>query len=110
MDVEIDGHPARLKGQGDQLQLVLGREETLHRLLDSNTSLARQLASILADERLTLTVVYEHQPLLKVGHGISSRVSGFLTGSRHIAPANFPGLLKLLRSYLSSRTAARQQR
>jgi hypothetical protein len=99
MDVEIEGQPAQLKSQGNQLQLILGREETLNRLLNSNSSNTRQIANTLADLGLTLTVVDERQALFKAGHEVSSRISNLLIGSRHIAPTSLTALLKILRSY-----------
>lgn len=102
IDVEIDGQPAYLNGHGDQLQLILGHEEALYPMLNSST-VASQLADVLDDLGLTLTVTDEQQPLLKIGHDVSSRLSGVVTGSRHIAPASLHALIKLLRGYLGSR-------
>jgi hypothetical protein len=102
LDVEIDGHPAQLNGRGDQLQLILEGEETLYSLFNSHAG-AGQLANVLADSGLTLTVIDEQQPLLKIGHNASSRLIGLFTGSRHIVPASLPSLIKLLRGYLNGR-------
>lgn len=103
VNVEIDGRPALLEAKGNQLELTLSQDETLDLLLESDTFLVEQVAEILAELGLTLTINNKNQPLVKVGHGVSSRVSGLVTGSKHIAPANPSGLAILARSYLSGR-------
>ena len=106
IDVEIDGQPAQLSGQGADLLLLLKSEEALVRLVDGGPA-AGHVARVLADLGLALTVADERRPLLTIGHGASSRLSRLLTGSRHVVPANLSALFLLLRSYLLARTARR---
>lgn len=103
VDVQIDGQPAQLTAQGNQLTLMLGGRETLHRLLEGDSSLGGLVADRLAGLGLTLTVSDQSQSLLQAGHGVSSSVGRLVTGSRHISAIDLSSLVKIARGYLSTR-------
>lgn len=99
LELTINGHSSSLTGQGNQLQFLLGSEEVLAELIGSGAHITGRLAETLNDLGLTLTVINENRPLLKMGYTISSRISKVFTGSAHIVPADLSSLLTLWRNY-----------
>jgi hypothetical protein len=103
LDVEIDGQPASIRGEGQHLWFVLDRQETFQHLFDGHLSYASALADQLSRMGLTLTVIEDQQPLIRMGRGVSSPLSRLITGSSHISAVNFAGLVRVIRVYLASR-------
>ncbi len=104
LDIEVDGHTARLEGEGQRLVLRSDHLEVLWSSL-LNASLPAQVgklsalrsvgraASEMADAGVHLDVEGPHGTVVSIGNGEDSKLGRLVTGSAAIQPKSVRSLL-----------------
>lgn len=104
LDIEVDGHTARLEGEGQRLVLRSDHPEVLWSSL-LNASLPAEVgklsalrsvgraASDMADAGVHLDVEGPHGTVVSIGNGEDSKLGRLVTGSAAIQPKSVRSLL-----------------
>lgn len=96
LDITIDGRAARLHGSGRVLRLEVEEAAVLRQLAASMARPKRDIGALLASQGLTVEVADRKGLLLIVGAGAKPGPLNRFTGSKHVQPASYGAVLRLV--------------